>query len=204
MVRASLADQGSSGGPDAMSQLAIGMGANLPSAAGGPIDTLVAVRPLLAQLLQSWAPQTCSLRWSPLFRTAPVGGPPGQPDYLNAVVVSQVALAPTPFAALDLLVGLQQLERSFGRERLEHWGPRTLDLDLLWWGDLQCDLPVLQLPHPRWHQRHFVLAPLLAIERSSDSPLRVPVRFAPLSGLRPDPQEPLPQPLSPEPLCWPA
>jgi 2-amino-4-hydroxy-6-hydroxymethyldihydropteridine diphosphokinase len=204
VVRASLADQGSSGGPDAMSQLAIGLGANLPSAAGGPIDTLVAVRPLLEQLLQSWAPQTCWLRWSPLFRTAPVGGPPGQPDYLNAAVVAEVALAPTPLAALDLLVRLQQLERAFGRERLEHWGPRTLDLDLLWWGDLQCDLPALQLPHPRWHQRHFVLAPLLAIERSSDSPLRVPARFALLSGLRPDPQEPLPQPLSPEPLGWPA
>ncbi len=204
MVRASLADQGSSGGPDAMSQLAIGLGANLPSAVGGPIDTLVAVRPLLEQLLQSWAPQTCWLRWSPLFRTAPVGGPPGQPDYLNAAVVAEVALAPTPLAALDLLVGLQQLERAFGRERLEHWGPRTLDLDLLWWGDSQCDLPALQLPHPRWHQRGFVLAPLLAIERSSDSPLRLPARFAPLSGLRPDPQEPLPQPLSSEPLGWPA
>jgi 7,8-dihydro-6-hydroxymethylpterin-pyrophosphokinase len=66
---------------------------------------------------------------------------------------------------------LQQLELAFGRQRLEHWGPRSLDLDLLWWGDLTIEEPALQLPHPRWHQRAFVLAPLLAIERDGGAPL---------------------------------
>lgn len=204
MVRASLADQGSPGGPDAQADLAIGLGANLPSAAGSPIDTLVAVRPLLEQQLQSWASSTCRLHWSPLFRTAPVGGPPGQPDYLNAAVVAQLTIPPTPRAALALLTRLQHLEQAFGRQRLEHWGPRTLDLDLLWWGQLQCDLPALQLPHPRWQQRVFVLAPLLAIEQGFQRPLPMPAHAAPLSALRADPLEPPPQLLSPAPPGWPA
>jgi 2-amino-4-hydroxy-6-hydroxymethyldihydropteridine diphosphokinase len=204
VVRASLADQGSPGGPDAITHLAIGLGANLPSAAGGPIATLVAVRPLLEQQLQSWAAPTCRLHWSPLFRTAPVGGPPGQPDYLNAAVVAQVMIPPTPCAALALLARLQQLEQAFGRQRLEHWGPRTLDLDLLWWGELQCDLPALQLPHPRWQQRAFVRAPLLAIEQGVQRPLPMPANAAPLSALPTDPLEPPPQLLSPAPPGWPA
>ena len=104
---------------------------------------------------------------------------------------------------LDTTMGsLQQLELAFGRQRHEHWGPRTLDLDLLWWGELDCELPGLQLPHPRWHQRGFVLAPLLAIEQRWGSPLGVPQRFGPLSGLRPELPDPLPEPLTGAPLGW--
>jgi len=58
---------------------------------------------------------------------------------------------------------LQGLERQFGRERRERWGPRSLDLDLLWWGELQCSSENLVLPHPLWSQRPFVLAPLAAL-----------------------------------------
>jgi 2-amino-4-hydroxy-6-hydroxymethyldihydropteridine diphosphokinase len=76
---------------------------------------------------------------------------------------------------------LQQLELAFGRQRLEHWGPRSLDLDLLWWGDLRVEEPELQLPHPRWHQRAFVLAPLLAIERKTPFPL--PTGYPSLTAL---------------------
>ena len=103
------------------------------------------------------------LRWSPLFRTEPVGGPPGQPAYLNGVLLVEgvAALEPRP---LQLLQGLQALEAQFGRQRLEAWGPRTLDLDLLWWGDQVVQAPALQLPHPRLQQRSFVLAPLAAID----------------------------------------
>ena len=103
------------------------------------------------------------LRWSPLFRTEPVGGPPGQPAYLNGVLLVEgvAALEPRPLA---LLQGLQALEAQFGRQRLEAWGPRTLDLDLLWWGDQVVQAPALQLPHPRLQQRSFVLAPLAAID----------------------------------------
>lgn len=151
--------------------LAIGLGANLTSTVGGPLETLVAVRPRLEQMLSDWAGLTCPLRWSPMFRTAPVGGPPGQPDYLNAVLVAEVALWPSVPEALKLLGRLQQLELAFGRQRLEHWGPRTLDLDLLWWGELRCSQSGLELPHPRWHERAFVLAPLLAIDRDGGTPL---------------------------------
>ena len=163
MVRASLADQGGPGAPPPASLLAIGLGANLPSAAGDPRHTLVTVRPRLDALLCSWAGATCALWWSPLFRTAPVGGPPGQPDYLNAALVAGVPLMPDAGLALALLRELQQLELAFGRERLERWGARSLDLDLLWWDTLTCDQPALQLPHPRWQERGFVVQPLRAI-----------------------------------------
>ena len=150
---ASLADQG----------LAIGLGANLPSAAGGPIDTLSALRPLLTAARQGWL-GAAELCWSPLFRTAPVGGPPDQPDYINAVVVLDYPPEPTPAAAMALLRRLQALESQFGRVRQERWGPRTLDLDLLWWGALQSQSSELELPHPRWCERAFVLAPLAALD----------------------------------------
>jgi 2-amino-4-hydroxy-6-hydroxymethyldihydropteridine diphosphokinase len=161
--------------------LAIGLGANLPSPAGEPSETLRAVRPQLESLLQTWAGDACLLHWSPLVRTAPVGGPPGQPDYVNAALVVRLVRLPSHSAALELLQGLQQLELAFGRQRLEHWGPRSLDLDLLWWGDLRVEEPELQLPHPRWHQRAFVLAPLLAIERKTPFPL--PTGYPPLAAL---------------------
>ena len=165
---ASLADQ-----PWATS-LAIALGANL----GDPQATLEAVRPLLQALLEGLleerGPQPddqrrpIRLSWSPLFRTEPVGGPPGQPAYLNGVLLVEgvAALEPRP---LELLQGLQALEAQFGRQRLEAWGPRTLDLDLLWWGDQVVQAPELELPHPRLQQRSFVLAPLAAID-----PLLVP------------------------------
>ena len=115
------------------------------------------------------------------MRTAPVGGPPGQPDYVNAALVVRLVRLPSHSAALELLQGLQQLELAFGRQRLEHWGPRSLDLDLLWWGDLRVEEPELQLPHPRWHQRAFVLAPLLAIERQTPFPM--PTGYPSLTAL---------------------
>ena len=156
--------------------VAIGLGANLPSPGGAPLDTVVALRPQLESLLHHWGGEGSRMHWSPLFRTAPVGGPAGQPDYLNAALVAQVTIAPSLAAALELLTALQELELSFGRQRLEHWGARSLDLDLLWWDNLRCENPALQLPHPRWHQREFVLAPLRAIKR--DGGLNLPA-FAP-------------------------
>ena len=155
---ASLADQG----------LAIGLGANLPSAAGGPVETLIALRPRLSAKIQACFGEV-SLRWSPLFRTAPVGGPPNQPDYINAVLVVDQPPNPTAAAALWLLHRLQALELQFDRVREERWGPRTLDLDLLWWGGLLLQSPELELPHPRWSERAFVLAPLAALDTGFQS-----------------------------------
>jgi 2-amino-4-hydroxy-6-hydroxymethyldihydropteridine diphosphokinase len=105
-----------------------------------------------------------------LFRTAPVGGPAGQADYLNAVlVVTQVSPA-DPATALWLLGELQGLERHFARQRRIRWGPRSLDLDLLWWGELSYRNETLELPHPRLLERAFVLAPLAAVNPSLRPP----------------------------------
>ncbi|MFM8674247.1 MAG: 2-amino-4-hydroxy-6-hydroxymethyldihydropteridine diphosphokinase [Vulcanococcus sp.] len=156
------------------SSLAVALGANLPSPAGEPLVTLVALRPLLAAALRelwaTWGEAPPVLQWSPLFRTAPVGGPPGQPDYLNAVLLVRAEGVPQERQALELLDRLQQLECQFGRERRERWGPRSLDLDLLWWGGLQCRSERLELPHPLWRQRPFVLAPLAALQGVAPQP----------------------------------
>lgn len=92
------------------------------------------------------------------YRTAPVGGPTGQPDYCNACVAIATACSP-----LNLLDVLQGIERAYGRRRDIRWGPRTLDLDLLAYDDRVLDHPRLQLPHPRAHERAFVLVPLAEI-----------------------------------------
>lgn len=92
------------------------------------------------------------------YRTKPVGGPPGQPDYLNAVVKLESALSPA-----DLMNLLLRVERGLGRERRQHNDPRTIDLDLLFHDDRVFHSGDLTLPHPRLHERAFVLAPLAEI-----------------------------------------
>ena len=152
--------------------VAVALGANRPSAAGSPRETLVAVRPLLEELLKTWAGQDVCCRWSQLWETKPVG-PVQQPDYLNAVVLVQgLALVPAEPLALGLLQRLHGLERRFGRERSQEqrWGPRSLDLDLLFWGELRLDHPDLILPHPRLHLRSFVLEPLLQAMQGTHPP----------------------------------
>jgi 2-amino-4-hydroxy-6-hydroxymethyldihydropteridine diphosphokinase len=150
-----------------MPTLAIALGANL----GDPDATLRAVRPLLSDQLRALVAAgegALRLRWSPLFRTAPVGGPPGQPPYLNAAVLAgweaSGSEVPSWPAGEILLARLLALEARFGRVRRERWGPRHLDLDLLWCGDVTCRSPELELPHPRLGERTFVLAPLAAID----------------------------------------
>jgi 2-amino-4-hydroxy-6-hydroxymethyldihydropteridine diphosphokinase len=99
-------------------------------------------------------PRLRFLAVSPVYETAPVGGPE-QPDYLNAVVIGE-----TSMPAQALLERCRSLEDAFGRDRGgERWGPRTLDLDLIVYGDEVSDSPGLTLPHPRAHERAFVLAP---------------------------------------------
>lgn len=184
----------------AIDTLAVALGANL----GDPASTLVSVRPQLAALLRPLGEAPSRLLWSPLFRTAPVGGPPDQPDYLNAVVLLE-RLRPDPDPQA-LLLELQQLERRFGRERRERWGPRLLDLDLLWCGDCIRRQGELELPHPRLAQRAFVLAPLAAIEPEllpplpDQAPLSCGARLAELlsAGAEPPPERLSPQPGWPE------
>lgn len=101
---------------------------------------------------------------SPLFSTAPVGGPP-QPDYLNAVLLGSTARTPA-----QLLAACQSIEAAHGRERTVRWGARTLDIDLISVGtagsadEVVQDVAGLRLPHPRAHRRAFVLAPWLAVD----------------------------------------
>lgn len=95
---------------------------------------------------------------SRLYSTKPVGGPP-QPDYVNAV-----AIIDSQLPAHDLLDLLHGIEKSMGRVRNERWGPRVIDLDLITYGDLESQDEQLTLPHPRAHERRFVLEPWLEID----------------------------------------
>ncbi|MFC4118604.1 2-amino-4-hydroxy-6-hydroxymethyldihydropteridine diphosphokinase [Nonomuraea zeae] len=100
------------------------------------------------------APGLEFVRASPVYETDPVGGPAGQKPYLNAIVIAETTLE--PHTLLERALGV---ENAFGRVRKERWGPRTLDIDLIVVGDVVCDDPELTLPHPRAHERAFVLAP---------------------------------------------
>jgi 2-amino-4-hydroxy-6-hydroxymethyldihydropteridine diphosphokinase len=98
--------------------------------------------------------------------TSPVGGPPGQPFFLNGALAAETSLSPQA-----LLAGLQQIEHDLGRRRGEHWAQRTIDLDLLLYDDLVCDAPGLQLPHPRMAWRRFVLEPAAEVAGAMMHPI---------------------------------
>ncbi len=124
------------------------------------------------------------LRISPLYETAPVGGPAGQGPYLNAVAEVETDLGPR-----ELLATLLGIEQSLGRVRQERDGPRTIDLDLLFHGDRVLDEPDLVVPHPRLHQRLFVLRPLADLAPGLLHPVErrtVADLLADVQGLRPE------------------
>lgn len=95
---------------------------------------------------------------SPLYETAPVGGPAGQGPFLNLVVEIDSELSPR-----ELLGVCQRLEAAAERVRIERWGPRTLDVDILWIDGVTVNEPDLEIPHPRMWGRRFVMAPLADI-----------------------------------------
>lgn len=130
----------------------IGLGANLG-------DRAATLRSAVAALANLGA----VLAVSDLYETAAVGPP--QPDYLNAAVLLESTLKPA-----GLLAELLQVERVHGRERRERWGPRTLDLDLLYSPDLALSEPSLTLPHPELTRRAFALAPLLDVTPEAREP----------------------------------
>jgi 2-amino-4-hydroxy-6-hydroxymethyldihydropteridine diphosphokinase len=125
----------------------IALGANI----GNPREQMDIAISLLRESLEVSAV-------SSYFSTAPVGGPE-QPDYLNAV-----AIAESDLPAAELLALLHGIEKVLGRERIEHWGPRTIDLDLIQYGSILSYADELTLPHPRAHERRFVLEPWAQIE----------------------------------------
>jgi 2-amino-4-hydroxy-6-hydroxymethyldihydropteridine diphosphokinase len=146
----------------------VGLGGNLGDAAASLREALVALGRL---------PGSRLLRGSRLYRTR-AWGVTAQPDFVNAVAMIETALAP-----MALLQELLRIERDAGRDRLadgsDRWGPRTLDLDLLLYGDEVIDAPGLSVPHPYMHERAFVLVPLLEIAPDA----RIPGRGAAADAL---------------------
>lgn len=130
--------------PEQPTEVVLALGSNLGTAQ----ETL---RSAVAQIAE--IPGLELLEVSALARTAPVGGPE-QPDYLNAVLIARTTLAPR-----ELLHATGAIEQAHGRERLVHWGPRTLDIDIIAFGGLSLVTDDLELPHPRAHERAFVLQP---------------------------------------------
>jgi 2-amino-4-hydroxy-6-hydroxymethyldihydropteridine diphosphokinase len=125
----------------------IALGSNI----GDPKEQMDLAVALLKESLEVSAVST-------YFTTAPVGGPE-QPDYLNAVCIAESELP-----AAKLLALLHGIEKALGRERIVHWGPRTIDLDLIQYGAILSYADELLLPHPRAHERRFVLEPWAEIE----------------------------------------
>jgi 2-amino-4-hydroxy-6-hydroxymethyldihydropteridine diphosphokinase len=140
----------------------LGLGANLQ-------DPAAQVRRALEEL--AGIPQSRVLSHSPLYMSPPLG-PSDQPDYVNAVAALETHLDPF------LLLGeLRALETRHGRQRDgSRWGPRTLDLDILLYGDRVLDTPELTLPHPGLHERAFVLYPLSDVAPQLQIPGRGSVR----------------------------
>lgn len=133
----------------------VGIGANLDDPAArvrGAFESLAAL------------PRTRLVKRSSLYRTEPQGYR-SQPDFVNAVAALDTELAPA-----GLLAALQALEAQAGRTRSFPNAPRTLDLDLLLYGGERIDRPGLTVPHPRMHERAFVLVPLLEIEPEASIP----------------------------------
>ena len=134
----------------------LGLGSNL----GDRLDTLQRAVDLLDR-----TPGVRVTRSSRVYETDPVGGPP-QPPYLNGVVEVE-----TDLPAVDLLRAAQDVERALGRVRTVRWGARTIDVDILTYGreEVRSDGPDLEVPHPRMHERGFVMVPLLELD--ADPPL---------------------------------
>lgn len=126
----------------------IGLGANLG-------DTRAALNSAVAELAR--LPETAVLAVSAAYRSAPIDAE--GPDFLNAV-----ARIATALSAARLLAALHEIERRHHRQRPYRNAPRTLDLDLLLYGEERSDDPELRLPHPRLHERAFVLLPLLELD----------------------------------------
>ena len=127
-----------------MSRAVLALGANLGDRAAA-----------LQEALNALAAEVEIVAVSAIFQTAPVGGP-AQPDFYNAV-----AIVDTDLRATALLDFAHRIEAAAGRVRTVRWGPRTLDVDIIAVDDERSDDPVLTLPHPRAHQRAFVLLPWL-------------------------------------------
>lgn len=133
----------------------IGVGANI-----GP------VRENFARALRSMEECARVVAVSSLYESDPVG-PQDQPRFTNAVVKAETELSP-----FELLGRLKTIEKEIGRKKTTRWGPRVMDLDIIFYGDLVISTDSLVIPHPRAHERRFVLEPLLEIEPAAWHPVK--------------------------------
>ena len=175
-------------------KLVISIGANIPGILGDPIRTIATMRPHIEKSIIEWnvalndpkiesknIDKSLSFQWAPLFETDPLGGPIDQPRFINTVVVvvgeSLASVAPNEKAAICLMKRFLELEKLAGRERENteiFWGPRSLDIDFISWGDLQVNTETLILPHPRLSERNFVLIPLVEVlSKDQGKPKRI-------------------------------
>ena len=180
--------------------LVIALGANKSSPIGSPSSTLIAIRPLLQKVICEWIISSLKentnidtllegilWRWSPLFLTKPIGGPENQADFINAVLIVDGpimnSLNPSENSSINLLKRVLKLEKDFGRDRSKSaikWGPRSIDIDLLAWGELHIKNKILTLPHPRILERSFVITPLAAILNKNEN--FIPRQISPQEG----------------------
>ena len=175
-------------------KLVISIGANIPGILGDPINTIVAIRPQIEKSILEWnvdlnypknhsqnIDKSLSFQWAPLFETEPLGVQINQPKFINTVLVVEgkgfTTVKPNKEAAICLMKKFLELEKVAGRKRENTeslWGPRSLDIDFISWGELQVDSRTLILPHPRLSERNFVLIPLTEVlSKAQGKPTRI-------------------------------
>ena len=175
-------------------KLVISIGANIPGILGDPINTIVAIRPQIEKSILEWnvdlnypknhsqnIDKSLSFQWAPLFETEPLGVQINQPKFINTVLVVEgkgfATVKPNEEAAIYLMKKFLELEKVAGRKRENTeslWGPRSLDIDFISWGELQVDSRTLILPHPRLSERNFVLIPLTEVlSKAQGKPTRI-------------------------------
>jgi len=180
--------------PEPQLKLVISIGANIPGKLGAPLRTIAAIRPQIEASIIEWEialnyqknqsqniEKSLSFTWAPLFETDPLGGPNDQPKFINTVLVVDgdnfSTVKPNEKAAVNLMKRFLELEKISGRERKNTdivWGPRSLDIDLISWGELQVNTETLILPHPRLIERNFVLIPLTEVlSKTQGKPKRI-------------------------------
>ena len=160
--------------------LCISIGANIESKFGTPIETLIKCRRDLENKIKSWIKENSEypnnkninsesiFTWSSLYETDPFRVEGQQPKYINTLLLinSNSLAEPTIEKAKSILTLLKDLEFYYGRikeDETERWISRCLDLDILWWNNLQVNNKELTLPHPRFIERNFVITPLSEI-----------------------------------------
>ena len=159
--------------------LCVSLGANIDSKYGAPIETMIKCRPQVEDIIKNWiayfvfeGPQTLAssitFSWSSLYISKPHGILEHQPNYLNSILLakSQNLLQPSSEKAKILLEKFKILEKECGRDistNNKKWQSRCLDLDILWWENLNTRDCEINLPHPRFLNRNFVITPLAEV-----------------------------------------